>query len=434
MSAVKAPMRATVSRATRFAGKVLLPADKSIAHRAALFASISEGCSTIHNFPNSSDPQSTLSCLRQLGVSIDRSSDNTVKIQGVGRSGFRAPDAPIDCGNSGTTMRLLSGMLAGQPFESELIGDDSLTSRPMNRIAQPLQAMGARISLTDGHAPIRIQPSTGLEAIDYRLPVASAQVKSCILLAGLWARGTTMVRESIPTRDHTERMLKLPVCSDPDLGTLITSSASHPMASGTMTLPGDFSAAAFILIATSIAGTGPVHLLNVGLNPSRTGFLNVLRNMGASIEVLPQTNAKDEPTGTLIAQRAPLQGITIKRSEVPNMIDEIPILGVAGAFANGTTVVRHARELRYKECDRIHATVTNLAKLGAAIDEHEDGFSITGSRPLTGSSLFSYHDHRIAMAMGVAGLGAHGTTTIEDADAASVSFPGFWDVITQLQQ
>lgn len=423
----------TISGSIRFEGTAELPADKSIAHRAALFASIADGSSTLHNFPASADPQSTLSCLRQLEVPIETSQTDTVLIKGVGRDGFCEPDAPLDCGNSGTTMRLLSGMLAGQPFDSELIGDPSLSARPMGRIADPLRIMGAHISLTDGHAPIKIRRCDGLKGIDYRLPVASAQVKSCVLLAGLWANGRTTVLENIPSRDHTERMLGLPV-SRSIQGCSINSDASHPIPSRTITLPGDFSAAAFILVATLIAGTGPVHLPNVGLNPSRTGLLAVLKQMGANIQITEHKTSEVEPIGNLTVERTPLHGVVIRGRQIPNIIDEIPVIAVAGAFAKGTTILRDATELRYKECDRIHATVTNLRKLGAEIEEFKDGFAITGMVPLRGTTVSSYDDHRIAMAMGVASLGAYGTTTIQNAHATSVSFPEFWDTITKLQE
>lgn len=422
----------TISSSIRFTGTVELPADKSIAHRAALFASIADGVSTLHHFPASADPQSTLSCLRQLGVPIENSPNHTVVIQGGGRHGFCTPNAPLDCGNSGTTMRLLTGMLAGQPFDSELTGDASLNARPMQRIAAPLQAMGAHISLTGGHAPIKIQRCEKLKGIDYRLPVASAQVKSCVLLAGLWADGSTTVREAIPSRDHTERMLRLPI-SRSTQECSINSDALHPIPGGTVILPGDFSAAAFLLVAALIAGTGPVHLPNVGLNPSRTGLLAVLKQMGAEIQVTAHNASRVEPVGSLTVQRSPLQGVVIQGRQIPNIIDEIPIIAVAGAFAKGTTILRDATELRYKECDRIHAIVTNLRKLGAEIEEFKDGFAITGMVPLKGNTVSSYDDHRIAMAMGVAGLAASGTTTIQNADAASVSFPEFWDTISRLQ-
>ncbi len=425
-------MTQSVSGTPHFAGRITLPADKSIAHRAALFASIAKGTSTLYNFPVSSDPQSTLSCLRQLGVPIEVARENTIVIKGIGRNGLRKPDAPLDCGNSGTTMRLLSGMLAGQPFDSELIGDTSLSTRPMNRIAEPLQAMGARLSLTDGHAPIRIQHSGTLKGIEYHLPVASAQVKSCVLLAGLWAEGTTTVHETIPSRNHTELMLKLPV-SQSDGKYSIRSTPSHPVSPSKITLPGDFSAAAFFLVAASIAGTGPVCIPGTGLNPSRTGLLTTLKKMGADIQTTARSMSGSEPTGDLTVRKSPLKGITLEGGQIPNIIDEIPVIAVAGAYATGTTVIRDATELRHKECDRIHATVTNLRKMGAQIEEFEDGFTITGTGSLSGTIISSYDDHRIAMAMAVAGLGAQGTTTIQNANAVNVSFPEFWDTLARLQ-
>jgi len=426
-------MTRSTSKSGRFAGTVPVPADKSIAHRAALFASLADGISTLHNFPSSADPQSTLSCLRQLGVPIETSSDQTVIIEGVGRSGYTKPKSPLDCGNSGTTMRLLSGMMIAQPFDCQLIGDASLSARPMGRIAEPLMNMGGNISLTNGHAPIQILRSDQIRSIDYTLPVASAQVKSCVLLAGLCAQGRTVVRESTPSRDHTERMLALPI-SRHNREILIHSDASLPIPYGAFTLPGDFSAAAFILAASSLVGTGPVNLHGVGLNPSRTGLLHVLNEMGANIKIQENPSPATEPYGNLTVHRAPLKGVTIQGSHIPNVIDEIPIIAVAGALAQGTTIVRDAKELRYKECDRIHVMVHNLRKLGADIEEYDDGFVIRGGAPLKGCTVSSYDDHRIAMAMAVAGLAADGTTTIQNPDAASVSFPEFWDTLEALQQ
>lgn len=425
-------MTHSISRADSFSGIAHLPADKSVAHRAALFAAIADGPSVLHNFPSSADPQSTLSCLRQLGVPIETSPGNSVIIHGVGRSGLCAPDAPLDCGNSGTTMRLLSGVLAGQPFGSELTGDASLSSRPMERIARPLRTMGAIMSLTDGHAPIRIHPCDNLTGIHYKLPAPSAQVKSCVLLAGLWANGQTVVHETVRSRDHTERMLNLTIRSTDD-GRAIYSNSSCTIPYGKFTLPGDFSAAAFMLVAASIAGTAPVHMSGVGLNPSRTGLLSVLRRMGANIQTSSRRTSDVEPVGDLSVRQNPLKGVTVKGEEIPNVIDEVPIIAVAGAFAEGVTSIRDATELRYKECDRIQATVTNLRALGAKVEEFEDGLAVTGMVPLHGATVSSYDDHRIAMAMGVAALGAHGTTIIEDAHAAAVSFPEFWDTIAALQ-
>ena len=415
----------------RFAGKAALPADKSVAHRAALFAALAHGPSRIHNYPSSADPQSTLACLRQLGVRIETPKNNTIIVYGVGNAGLRRPTEPLDCGNSGTTMRLLAGILAGQPFESTLVGDASLSRRPMRRIADPLRAMGARIELTDSHAPIHIRPTRQLRGITYRLPVPSAQVKSCVLLAGLWADGQTTVVETIASRDHTERMLALPVAEHAG-ERRITSSAQCAVTTRTWSLPGDFSAAAFLLVAGSVAGTGPLALGCVGLNPSRTGLLPVLQAMGADITIHHARTAGVEPVGDLTVRPAKLRAVTVDGSTIANLIDEVPVLAVAATCAHGTTVIRDAAELRVKECDRIRAMVVNLRALGADVEEFEDGLAVTGGRRLMGTGVEVFDDHRIAMALGVAGLVAGGDTIVRGAEAASVSFPNFWTTLKEL--
>ncbi len=424
-------MTRTVSQVRRLEGTVALPADKSVAHRAALFSALAHGESTLNNYPTSADPQSTLGCLRQLGVQAEYSPIGQLFIRGRGHDGLRAPTAPLNCGNSGTTMRLLAGILAGLPFATSLVGDSSLGYRPMTRIARPLQQMGAKIRLTDGHAPVHIDPARTLYGITYRLPVPSAQVKSCVLLAGLKAQSSTIVIEALRSRDHTERMLGLPVKQIQ--GKRHITSAPHLIPRpATRTLPRDFSTAAFFMVAGSIIPAGELRLPDTGLNPTRTGLLGVLRMMGADVDVARERVVGGEPIGDLTVRPAELRGVTVRGAQVPNLIDEIPILAIAGTLATGRTVIRDARELRVKECDRIHAMVTNLRLLGANIEEFEDGLAITGGRPLAGTDVSSFGDHRIAMAMGVAGLVARGHTTIHGADAASVSFPGFWDVLTSL--
>ena len=410
----------------------MLPADKSVAHRAAMFAAFSTGRSKIGNFPASADPQSTLSCLRQLGVAIHTCSDGQLEIEGVGRDGFERPEAPLDCGNSGTTMRLLSGLMAGMPFATTLIGDASLSRRPMRRIARPLRAMGADLELTNGCPPIRITPVSQLSGIKYTLPVPSAQVKSCVLLAGLWARGSTVVIEPVQSRDHTERMLSLPVDNRRD-GRHISSGQQVSPAGRAYSLPADFSAAAFFLVAASIVSGSHVVLPGVGLNPTRTGLLDALGAMGADITITHLRNSGGEPVGDLTVRSAPLRSIQIEGDQIPGLIDEIPVLAVAAACAEGRTIIRGAEELRVKECDRIHATVHNLRLLGAEVEEFDDGMAITGGRPLRAAVMDSFHDHRIAMAMAVAGLAASGTSTIHGADIASVSYPGFWDALKSLR-
>jgi 3-phosphoshikimate 1-carboxyvinyltransferase len=423
----------TVPQAAALRGTLSLPADKSVAHRSALLSALGRGTSTIHNFPDSADPQSTLDCVRTLGVSAGRTEEGHLEVEGRGLRGLRPPSEPLDCGNSGTTMRLLSGVLAGQQFGSVLTGDESLCQRPMERIADPLKAMGARISLRDGHAPIRIRvPRDGLDGIEYRLPVASAQVKSCVLLAGLFAEGETIVVEPTPSRDHTERMLGLEVNEVGGVRELRVEEG-HTISATTWTVPGDFSGAAFFLVAGSLVPESELRIEGVGLNPSRTGMLEVLDDMGARIEVENERVLGAEPVGDLTVRSAALSGTEIGGRLIPNLIDEIPVLAVAAACAEGRTVIRDAQELRVKETDRLHAMAENLNALGAEVQEREDGLIIEGNGPnLLGTRVGSFDDHRVAMAMGVAGLVAHGTTTINDAECARVSFPGFWDELSRV--
>jgi 3-phosphoshikimate 1-carboxyvinyltransferase len=426
----------TVSQVTSLQGTASVPADKSVSHRAALMAALANGRSTLHGFPQAADPQSTLSCLRQLGVSVETEGD-TVHIEGVGLHGLQAPTAPIDCGNSGTTMRLLAGILAGQPFESTLTGDDSLRARPMARIANPLRQMDAEVTLTGGTAPIHLGGrSEPLHAMTYRLPVASAQVKSCVLLAGLYAEGTTTVIQPVPCRDHTERMLNLPIeVDDEDVQHIHITSDDGPEASVWDPLPGDFSSAAFLLVAATLVPGSNVTVPNVGLNPTRTGLLDVLQTMGADLTVTDRTETNGEPMGTITARHAPLNGVTVEGDAIPNLIDEIPVLAVAAAASEGQTVIRDAAELRVKETDRLKAIAEVLTRLGIGVSEQEDGLTINGDRDaLRGTTVRSFHDHRIAMAAGVAGCVARGETTIEGADSARISFPGFWDVLDRLQR
>jgi 3-phosphoshikimate 1-carboxyvinyltransferase len=330
-------------------------------------------------------------------------------------------------------MRLLSGILAGQRFGSVLTGDESLRQRPMERVADPLSAMGARVSLQDGHAPIRIRAvQSGLAPIEYRLPVASAQVKSCVLLAGLYADGDTVVLEPTPSRDHTERMLGLEVEEVGGERRLVVKDG-HTIPATTWTVPGDFSGAAFFLVAGSLVPNSELRLDDVGLNPSRTALLEVLDGMGADITVENERVQGREPVGDIIVRSASLSGVDVGGRLIPNLIDEIPVIAVAAACAEGRTEIRDAEELRVKETDRLHAMAENLKALGAEVKEREDGLLIDGNGPnLLSSTVRSFGDHRIAMAMGVAGLVAHGTTTINDAECAKVSFPGFWDELARV--
>lgn len=425
----------TVHPTPALAGRPALPADKSIAHRAAIVAAISDGPCRIAGFPDAADPQSTLACLRALGVAMETDADGVLTIHGAGLDGLRAPDGPLDCGNSGTTMRLLAGLLAGRPFVTRLAGDASLSRRPMERIAAPLRAMGANVHTTNGHAPLTVGGSTPLTGITYRLPVASAQVKSAVLLAGLGARGSTTVVETTPTRDHTERMLELDVLH---LGAErhITVSGGARVRARAFAVPRDVSAAAFFLVAGSTADQAIVHLPGVGVNPTRTAILDVLRAMGATIAASNERERGGEPIADLRVE-APaggLHGVDVAGDAVANLIDEIPVLAVAAACARGTTTIRDASELRHKESDRLAVTAAVLRAMGTDIAEHPDGLTIRGRAAdgpafVGGVTVDAHGDHRIAMAAAVAALAARAPTTITGAEHASVSFPGFWDAL-----
>lgn len=424
-------MTRRVAQARSLLGVVEVPPDKSIAHRAALLAALADGPSRLVNYSPAADPQATLSCLRQLGVSVTEDEHGILIVAGQGLEGLQAPTRPLDCGNSGTTMRLLAGILAGQPFNSTLVGDASLSRRPMERIATPLRQMGAELTLTDGHAPIHIQGKRNLRGITYRLPIPSAQVKSCVLLAGLFAEGETTVIESIPSRDHTERMLGLSVV-EINGKRYVTLQGGMRLPARTWTIPRDFSAAAFFLVAGTIVPDSELRLPGVGLNPSRAALLDVLRAMGADITVENERTYGGEPIADLIVRSSALHSVHVGGSIIPNLIDELPVLAVAAACATGRTEIREAAELRVKETDRIAAMAENLQALGARVEVFEDGLAVEGSCRLRGTTVRSFGDHRIAMAMGVAGLVAAGETLIEGADCARISFPGFWDVLDRL--
>ena len=421
----------TLTGADALVGEVTLPADKSIAHRSALISAISDGTSRIVGYPDSADPQSTLSCLKALGVEITNESEDLV-VHGKGLRGMRAPSGDLDCGNSGTTMRLLAGMLAGQPFDSRLFGDASLSKRPMQRIIDPLQLMGANLSSTNGRPPLGITASTGLKGIRYPLPVASAQVKSCVLLAGLYAEGDTTVVESRATRDHTERMLGL---SRVDMGddTVISVRGGKVLPARVWSIPADFSAAAFFLVAGSVLDGSLIRMPRVGLNPTRTGLMDVLRAMGADIRIENERDFGGEPIGDVVVKSAPLSGVHIDGDMIPNLIDEIPVLCVAATAADGVTEIRDAEELRHKESDRIAAVAAGLRSMGAQVEEYPDGLAIEGGHPLKGARIATHHDHRIAMAFAIAAQMARGETVIEDADVASVSFPTFYETLEKLR-
>jgi 3-phosphoshikimate 1-carboxyvinyltransferase len=423
-----------VNQASSLNGTVLLPGDKSISHRAAMFAAIANGTTRIENFATSADCSSTLGCLGALGVSHSRVG-NTITMHGVGKCGFTPPTHELDCGNSGTTMRLISGILAGQNFASTLIGDDSLQSRPMKRIIEPLGLMGSIIHSHEGKAPLTINGTTPLKAIEYQPPVASAQIKSCVLLAGLYADGITTVIEPVQTRDHTERMLEwfgVHVAIDPqENGKRISVSGVSELTARDLVVPSDISSAAFFMVAAACLPRSQVTMPNVGLNPSRRGVLDAMIGLGAAIEVVDSTENSNEPTATIIAKGGlkTTPGENILRGEIiANLIDEVPILAILGTQLESGIEIRDAGELRVKESDRIATVVKNLRKMGASVDEFPDGLKVARSE-LHGAEIDSHHDHRIAMAFAVAGLLAKGETTIHGADAADVSFPGFFETL-----
>ena len=429
--------------ASRIVGKLEMPGDKSISHRAAMIAALAHGTSHIRNFSTSEDCAATLRCLEQLGLSITRKG-NDVMVQGAGTRGLSAPIEALDCGNSGTTMRLLAGILAGQGFEATLTGDESLRSRPMQRIIEPLEMMGAEISSDEGRAPLTIRGRHPLQAIDYELLVASAQVKSAILLAGLNADGQTKIVEQRPTRDHSERMLRwfgvaVEQGDAPKEGqTFAAVTGPASLAARDVEVPGDISSAAYFIAAAALLAGSSLEIVNVGTNPSRTAFLNLLLIMGLSVRFEEPREESNEPVGT-ISVEGPAEEIktrgrltSIESSIVATAIDELPLLAVVGSQFNGGIEMRDARELRLKESDRIAATVAGLRAMGAEVEEWENGFRVGGPTRLRGARIDSRGDHRIAMTFAVAGLLAEGDTEITGAECVSISFPEFFELLSSV--
>lgn len=421
-----------LAAATRLHGDLQIPGDKSISHRSAMIAAVSDGASFIRNYSSAQDCQNTLDCMTALGVRVRRSPDG-IEIHGVGIDGLRAPQQTLDVGNSGTTIRLLSGILAGQNFTTTITGDNSIQRRPMKRIIEPLTLMGARIvARDDNFAPLQISGGN-LSAISYTPPVASAQVKSCVLLAGLFANGTTTVSESISTRNHTEIMLRecgVSLTTEAERISLNGGQRLRPL--GDYTVAGDLSSAAFFLVAALLVPQSEIRLRHIGANPSRIALVDVLRRIGAQIEVENARTLHGEPVVDFVATASHLHGdLTLDGAVIANLIDEIPILAVAATKLHGTLTIHGARELRVKESDRINAIVTSLRCLGAEVEEYEDGLQIKGPQTLHGARVESSGDHRIAMAFAVAGLIADGTTDIGGAEAASVSLPEFYRLLSQ---
>lgn len=407
------------------AGSLTIPGDKSISHRAVMFAALADGCSRIEGFLEGEDTRATARMFAQMGVRIETPSPSVRIVHGVGIDGLQPPAGPLDCGNAGTGMRLMAGVLAGQPFDTVLVGDGSLSVRPMRRVTAPLALMGADIQTAEGGTPpLRIRGGCPLAGIDYALPVASAQVKSCVLLAGLQAGGTTSVVEPHPTRDYTERMLRaFGVDIDFSPGRAVLRGGQR-LAATDVVVPADFSSAAFFLVAASILPGSCLRLRQVGLNPRRTGLLTALRLMGADISEENAGEQGGEPVADLVVRHAPLHGVVIPEALVPDMIDEFPALFVAAAAAQGDTVIRGAAELRVKESDRLAAMARGLQALGVAVAEVADGATISGG-PIGPGRVHAHGDHRIAMAFSIAGQLASGPVLIEDVANVATSFPGY---------
>ena len=423
-----------VRRASVLRGEVVLPGDKSISHRAVILNSVAEGKAKVENFSPGADCWSTVSCLRELGVEIAEESPGRLTVSGVGTAGLQEPRDVLDAGNSATTLRILSGLLAAQPFLSIVTGDESLRSRPMARLIHPLRLMGAEIWGRGGDslAPLAIKGNQ-LRGIKYRLPVASAQLKSAILIAALFAQGETIVEEPALSRDHTERMLRAMGAELESDGPKITlAPKSTPLLHLDLNIPGDISSAAFWLVAGAIHPNAKIQVMNTGINPTRMGIIEVLLDMGAKIQIERERIEGGEPVADLTVESSELVGRQIGGSIIPRLIDEIPLIAVAGCVARGTTVIRDAAELRVKETDRISATVKELSRLGADIGELPDGMIIRGGRTLKGAECYSYYDHRLALTLGIAALIAKGETVIHDAEVVAMSYPTFWQDLERL--
>jgi len=416
----------------RIEGTVRVPGDKSISHRAVMFGALAEGTTTIEGFLPGADCLSTIDCFRRMGVKIEQAGDR-VTVYGKGWYGLEEPSQHLDVGNSGTTIRLMAGILATQPFHAVMEGDESIAKRPMRRVIGPLRQMGAKIDgRKDGeYTPLSIRGG-GLQGISYQSPVASAQVKSAILLAGLQAKGVTSVTEPQLSRDHTERMLQafgVKVVRD---GLTVSVEGGQTLTGRAIRVPGDISSAAFLIAAVMMVPGSSLLIENVGVNPSRTGIIDVVRAMGGRIELQNERIVNEEPVADLLVTHSELRGIEIGGEIIPRLIDEIPVIAVMATRANGRTVIRDAEELRVKETDRIATVASQLSKFGASVTPTPDGLIVEGATQLTGAAIDSMGDHRIGMAMAIAGLAAEGETVIANDAAINVSFPGFADLLARI--
>jgi len=428
---------ARVGRATRIRGTIEVPGDKSVSHRGALMNAIAHGRATIDNYLTGADCMSTLECLRALGVEVTfdptGGADGKPLVTVVGRGGLlQEPIRPLDCGNSGTTMRLMAGILAGQPIFSVMTGDASLSSRPMARVVEPLRLMGAKITGRSGGrlAPIAMEGGN-LRAIDYTSPVASAQVKSCVLLAGVQAEGVTIVRSPALSRDHTERMLKAQGANIEIDGTTVIVHGGAKLRAVDVVVPGDSSSAAYWLALACIHPDAEITVVNVGMNPGRTGFVEILREMGGDVEIRNERVIAGEPFADLVARSSRLHGVKVGSDVVPRAIDELPLVAVMALFADGVTEIRDASELRVKESDRIASLGRELTRLGGQVEELPDGLKVRGGAALEHATCETLGDHRLAMSLAVAGLAGAGVDVV-DAGCAVVSYPGFWQQVRSI--
>lgn len=427
-------MKQIIDKVKCLQGIVDIPGDKSISHRTVMLAGLSSTPVRVTNFLSAADCWSTVNCMRALGVKVEETGENQLVIKGNGLFGLTEPADVLDAGNSGTTMRLLTGILAGQPFFTVLTGDNSLRRRPMARVIGPLAKMGCRIYGREQsrYAPLAIIPSEGIHGINYTLPVASAQIKSAILLAGMFADSPTVVTEPYLSRDHSERMLQAFGVGVTRNGLAVRLDPVRELTAPTaIEVPGDISSAAFWLVAASIIPGSKLRLRNVGINPTRTGILDILKQMGANISTCNHRQAGQEPVADIIVESSELKGATIEAEIIPRLVDEIPVLAVAALFAKGTTVVRGAEELRVKETDRLKAITLELTKMGARITETPDGLIIDGPQKLTAACCDSHDDHRMAMALAVAGMASQGVE-ISEAECVSISYPQFYSEINAL--
>ncbi|GAF20078.1 5-enolpyruvylshikimate-3-phosphate synthase [Bacillus sp. JCM 19046] len=413
LSAVNSPL----------SGELVVPGDKSISHRAVMFGAMAKGTTTISGFLAGEDCLSTIACFRKMGVIIEQH-ETSVSVEGKGIDGLLEPEAVLDVGNSGTTTRLMLGILAGRPFHSVVVGDESIATRPMKRVVDPLQQMGAVIDGRDGgdKTPLSIRGGA-LEAITYQMPVASAQVKSALMLAGLQARGTTKIKEVQQTRDHTEQMLEQFGVKIEREKLEISIEGGQTLKATNVIVPADISSAAFFLVGACMVEGSQISLQRVGLNPTRAGVINVLKRSGAAIEIEEDLTATGEPYGTIRIKATELKPFVIEGDDIPTLIDEIPVLGVLATQINGTSMIRDAEELKVKETNRIDTVVSELKQLGADIEATEDGMIIRGGTPLTGGVVDSHGDHRIGMAMAIAALVANGNVSLKNSEAIQVSYP-----------